>query len=449
MAVLAAAAAVLLVLVGAGVWFLLRDGEREVAFAPLARVGTVPMGDGASSSSGAFAHVLGDRGYVAWQADEKLQVIAIDLGKGTEKWRTDINGSSDQWGGINALPTALVVSAYNYSSSQPRTMYVLDPANGKELWHRDIYGDDSRYYFREVMVIADGKGAQLIGLDLRTGKQLWSQPFPKDQYDYTNATVLAVSTTADFSGASDVDGTPLAPDRGDDQRVVLVGVDQSVQVFDAQSGKLLKRRSNVAKPTSSWFRAYDGMLYVAPEAAGYGIDAYDLDSLGEPRRIYTTTDNTRRLVDLAPCGNGRICVLDQPSSDAKAIQLAAIDVKGAKQVWRKDMPSAELVLPVGDDILVSRTSSGPYSVVLDSGGKEKFRRETVGARLNTASVLLFNKTLTTYADDTNLTGVGVRSAKYTELGEAKDIRSAACSWNASAVVCASTKEFVVWRFAGG
>ena len=80
---------------------------------------------------------------------------------------------------------------------------------------------------------------------------------------------------------------------------------------------------------------YAGTLFVGSQESPYQIEAYDLASLGEPQVVYTAHDPRRQVRAGAPCGDGRICVLDSISSDDKTTEIAAIDVAAHKELWRR------------------------------------------------------------------------------------------------------------------
>ncbi|HET8684857.1 MAG TPA: PQQ-binding-like beta-propeller repeat protein, partial [Micromonosporaceae bacterium] len=439
-------ATALVVLAGAGVaWFVLRDRYPEAKFQSVEEYLPVPMGEGASTSSGAFTAMLGDRAYLAWQRDDTLQVVAVDLARRTELWRKDVPGTSEKWVGITALPAGLVVQADDYSSSEPRTMYVLHPDSGDLRWKRDFHGDDSWLYTRDAVVLAEEQGARLVGLDPASGDERWTHPYPKDEYGNGGVAVVRVTSPEALAEPAGFTGqTPGADPR--ERRIVLVGTDRTVRVYDARTGAPLRTRDNVGDPDDTYL-AHGDQLYVATKDAGYRIDAYDLGNLGEPRAIYTVPDHRRRLLGLAPCGADRVCALDQVGSDDESTELAAIGTEGGGQVRRQKAPAGERVVAVGDRALVASRGSAAVVRIFDPAAGELTAREGAGVRVNAGSVLIFADQPATYPQDVNLTGLGAQTGTRTELGVLKDVRSAACAWSESLIACPQEKTFTIWRFA--
>ena len=441
-----AAATALVVLAAAGAaWFLLRDRYPEVKFQSVEEYVTVPMGEGASTSSGAFTALLGDRAYLAWQRDDTLQVVAVDLANGTELWRKDVPGASERWAGITALPSGVVVRADHYSSDEPRTMYVLHPDSGDLRWKRDFHGGDSRFYLRDAVVLAEEHSSRLVGLDPASGDQRWDRPYPKDEYGNDDVAVVPVISPEALAAPAWPTGETLGADP-QERRIVLVGHDRTARVYDARSGSPLGNRDNVGDPDDIYL-AHGDQLYVATKDAGYRIDAYDLRKMGEPRAVYTVADPRRRLLSLAPCGTDRICALDQAGSDDKSVELVTINTADGGEAPRQKAPAGERVVAVGDRALVSSQDSAAVVRIFDPAGKELVNREGSGVRVNAGSVLVFADQPATYPQDVNLTGLGAQTGTRTELGVLKDVRSAACAWNESLIACPQETTFVIWRFA--
>jgi len=232
----------------------------------------------------------------------------------------------------------------------------------------------------------------------------------------------------------------------DDQRLVQIGADSVARVIDAGSGEVLSERGNVGD-SSAKYLAYDGRLFVAGSDGGYQVDAYDLDSMGEPRNVYRAPDDERRLGGIAPCGEERVCLLDTRSSEADTTEVAAIDVAGGGQKWREGSAGAEQLVPVGDGVLVQRTTGTPGWSLRDAEGAEVLRRDGTAVRLDAGNVLAFVGTLSSSEADLSIAGVGVEERKATELGPLRQARGATCSWNSQVIACMAETDFVLWRFA--
>jgi molecular chaperone HscA len=255
-----------------------------------------------------------------------------------------------------------------------------------------------------------------------------------------------VTTPADLDGPADDEGALMAPVR-EDGRVVQIGADRSARVIDVETGEILKARPNVAAP-DDWVLAHDERLLVASPTDG-NLFAYDLAALGQPRSVYSAVDQQHRVIDLAPCGSGRACLLEQANFDAKTNELVSVDLDKGGARWREKAAEWETLVPVGEHVMLIRDSPEYTTALYDAGGKQVANRDGVGVRLNGGSMLFFSNYLTTSVDDPSVAGLTVGSAQPVELGPLKGVRTASCSWNTELIVCAGDTDFRIRRFAKG
>ncbi|HWG99486.1 MAG TPA: Hsp70 family protein [Pilimelia sp.] len=434
------------VLAGSGVALWLTRGPSEIDFQDVAVVARIPTGD--ERPSYAFTHVLGDRAVLAWQRGEQLEIVTADADSGAERWRRAVPGSAAQWKGVVAYPDALLAIA-DGSGDEPGTAYVLDPETGVGRWQREVADDDQLLVYDSVAVHVDTGQHRLVGLDLRSGAERWEWAFPRTDSGRADATVLPAVTVADLAGPAGADGVPLATRPDDDRRVVVVGADQRARVIDARSGTVLAERGNVGDPGSGRYLAYDGRLFVAGAGDGYGVSAYELDGLGEPRSVYQSADERRALHRLAPCGPGRVCVLDTRAYDSSTMEVAGIDAAKGGQRWRHPAAEADELLPVGESVLVQRTGGEVGWVLRDRDGAEVLRRDGFAVRVDAANLLSVVGGLTSGGSDLSVAGVGARSGTATELGPLQQGRGGTCTWNTEVVACMGEEKFILWRFAAG
>jgi outer membrane protein assembly factor BamB len=442
-ALAAAVVVVLAVATTAVVWYVGR-GSAKVEFQTFADVGQ-PIAAGADRPLYVWTRLVGDRAYLAYQReDNRLEVIAVDAGSGKELWREPSEKTSEAWESLRAVPGAVVVLADATGSNQPREITVLDPGSGRRLWGRNVYGDDGTLLFDDRLVLVDRANDKLVGLDLRTGDVKWEKATPKDAYDSAQTSVYPVTTPEDLDGPAYDDGTLIAPGR-DDRRLVQISSDRSARVIDVGNGEILKSRPNVAAPDESVL-AHDGRLLVASSADG-NLFAYDLETLGQPRTVYSAVDKDHRVEALAPCGSGRACLLEQASFDAKTNELISVDLDKGEERWREKAADFETLVPVGEHVMVLRDSPDYTTAVYDAGGGLVATREGVGVRVNGGSMLFFGKYLTTSVDDPSMAGLTVGSAQPVELGPLKSVRTDSCSWSRELIACAGDKDFRIYRFA--
>ncbi|WP_422772141.1 Hsp70 family protein [Plantactinospora sp. WMMC1484] len=441
-------AGALLALVGVVVTALLylnREPYPGIDFAPFTEVDRIAIRE--ENPSALFTATAGKRAYVAYQrADQRLEIAVLTAGSAkVERWFTT-EVAAERWAWIKALPEVLLVRADAITTSAPRDVIAFDPASGEQLWSRSVRGDDELYFFDDHVVLLDATADALVGIDARSGDD-WTLPSPKGDYDSDSA-VHPVRTAPEVGGAAELDGDPALPNRGDEPRLVQVGADDSIRVVDVRSGRVLASRPGAAD-TDDTVLAYEGQLFVAPSNDGYGLARYDLATLGPPTSIYTAPDKSRRPLDLEPCGERQVCLLENAGSDAASTELLAVRTDGTgsqEAAWRRAVPQARDLQPVGEHALVRANPGNPVSKLFSAGGDELLDRDGVAVRVDGGNLLVFAEDPGTYSQDASVAGVVAGSGALTELGQLKQVNTASCSWNTSVIVCGARAEFVVARF---
>jgi molecular chaperone HscA len=441
---IAAAAVALAGVVTAAALVLLGNGE--VDFQPVAEVGRVPSAD--NQPLYVYTGVVGDRAYLAYEReDQRLEIIAVDPATAEERWRVRTRSIAARWDGISALPGAVVAyQSGNISSTETRSMAVHNPDDGAQMWERLIGANDDVYAFKDVLVLVDRGEQRVLGLDLRTGNKRWERQNPGKEQGLTGGTaVYPVETVADVSGPASAAGRPFAQVIDDDQRFVQIGADRSATVVDAVTGEDLKKRTNVADPDDDAV-AYNGRLLVAAAEDGYRLFGYDLDTMGEPANLYTAPDDRYQLDVLAMCGEARACLLDSIGADSKSTSVVAIDLEKGGELWREPAPDADVLVHFGEEVVARAASIGKGFRIFNSEGKVILEREGAVGRVDAGNLLLFDEISST-ADDYSVAGLHAGSTDVIEMGQLKNVRSNTCSWNATHIVCAGSKDFLVARFA--
>jgi len=447
--VAALAGLLVLTVAAVGAYVMLRPSVRPVAFATMVETGRLVTGLDASDLTSSSVAIHSDSAYLAWQHGEILDVAAVGLADGKRRWREPVDGRSKYWKDIIALPDAIIATAYDYSSSNPRRMYVLDPATGKTRWSRDIYGQDRLLPVGDVLVLVSPHDETTRGLDRASGEQKWQLRDPEDANGYQIDTIAFDTTTSkDLNGPASFTGEPSAPDLGGSRKLLQITYDKKLNIVNAQTGHVEKSAGGVGG-TSDEYLAHDGRLYVFRREQGYRIQYYDLDKLGEPTVLYTAQDSKHSMAAAAPCG-ARLCVLDETGSDSKSAQVLAIDLSARKVVWHGDAPGTDQLVPVGDRILATTVDSTPASRLFDPDGKQLLRGEdqkAVGVRVNAVSLIFFAESPTSYPTDTGLSGVTAGSGARTALGQLSKTRTNTCAWTERYIACTQEKDFTIWRFA--
>ena len=344
-----------------------------------------------------------------------------------------------------AVPGAVAVIADEAGDSTPRDVVVLDAGSGAERWRHPIHGDDALFFTADTAVWLDRAGGRLVGLRLRDGRREWEQANPRNDYGDLRTTVLAVGSAEAVSGPANLDGSPRAPWLGEADRLVQVGADRSVRVLDMDSGRVLRRRPNVAD-VGDPVAAYGDRLYVTAEDSGYRLLAYDLGSLAEPSVLYTAPDDRRRPKSLVACGEHRACLLEVPAGDADGTEVVAATEGKPAACW--PAPDAEDLLPLGEHLLARTTSPKATVTLFDPTGKRLLADRTgVAGRVDAGNLLVFADSPSTVEDDRSVAGVSASGA-LVEMGQLENVRSASCSWNTEVIACGAEKDFVLYGFAG-
>jgi hypothetical protein len=322
---------------------------------------------------------------------------------------------------------------------------ILGGDHGDVLWSRTIDDDDAVYFVADVAVLADRTGHRLLGLEINgRGKTRWEIPDLKTDSS-TGSTIVVATTGDDVSGPATVEGSALSPDLGDDTRIVQISPDRSARVIDAKNGHILVPARQSVADTDDEAIAHNGRLIVRESENAHRIMSYDLDKLGEPKVLYTAPDTNHQLTHLAPCGPSRVCFVESAGYDDKTAQVISVDAaKGGR--WTRGVPNTDNLVPVGDAVLATQTTTPPKVSLLDAKGKVVWTREGEAARLNSGNVLLFLKALSDYPDDSFVWGDHVGDAAV-PLGALGSVRSSTCSWNTAMLACVTDKDFVLQRFA--
>ncbi|WP_164842223.1 Hsp70 family protein [Actinoplanes solisilvae] len=397
----------------------------------------VPLG-----SAWKDAVVRGDRAYLG-SADYdsgRVGVVAIDTGSTKPAWTNADIGTAQRWQSMVALPGGVALFSETDTGTDSSQLIVLGADRGDKLWQRTLKRNDLVYFVGDSAVVADRTGKQLLGLDVGTGEQKWRMPDPEGS---TPPAVVAVTTPTDLGGPATPTGRPLAPDLGDDPRLVQIGGDRGARVIDANTGKVLASRPNVARPDDEVI-AHNGRLIVRGSEDIHRIVTYGLDNLDGDAIAYTAQSATARLTGLTPCGDNRVCMIEGTGYGDEQARVVAVDVAENKRLWQAAAPSADKLIPVGEAVLVTYSNT---TRLIDANGAELWSRKAAAARLDAGNILEFSKPFAGYADDPALAGRHLGDDPV-QLGPLAGIQTESCSWNATHLACAADKDFVLIKYAG-
>ncbi|MET0424252.1 MAG: Hsp70 family protein, partial [Actinoplanes sp.] len=353
------------------------------------------------SSDWSDAAILGDRAYFASSETENgtIGVVAIDTGDKDPAWTSTSAGTATQWQSMFALPVGLALFSGMDSATSTRRMAVLGASRGNLLWERTLGTGDEVFFAGDSAIVSDRAGHQLLGLKLSDGRQRWAAPDPAGTSSLAPA-VLTVTTPADLEGPATVFGRPYAPNLSDDPRIVQIGADRSARVLDADTGKVLTSRNSVADPDDEVV-AHNGRLVVL-QSDDKRIVSYELSKLGEPSVLYTPQEADPTVKVLTPCGDDRVCFVEQAGYDSKKSVVVSLDVAGREVAWRFPLPATDTLVPVGEAVLATTTTS--EMTLIDPDGKKIWTHTGEAARLDGANLLEFSKPLSRSPSDPSLSG---------------------------------------------
>jgi outer membrane protein assembly factor BamB len=384
-----------------------------VSFTALTPVGPgVPMA--LPGDPTALAAVVGDRAYVGGHlGGGHLQVSAIDLRTGQRQWSTVDPGGFTDWAGLR--PTDHAVSV----GTMADTLLMLDPATGHLLWQR-AHGTLSLSY-PDVSIQQSEVDGAVEGLDSRTGQPLWRVSYPVGpHWDVSQNVSSGRLVPAGTSG----------PDPAD-HRLMAVGTDGTLRVYDVTNGHLLQTVAGVG--TTGYHQAIDNVLY----AIGGGVvDRFDL-ATGRRQAPFYTTPAGHQLRSAQACGAALVCVVMSGSGPS---QLVAVDAATGATRWSAPAGQASWATAVGDRII---TNNG---WLFDLAGHHLYdpSSDVVSAGWLTAGSVL---EIIEDSDGTRVVGVSTVDGKARQLGRIP-VLAGSCGWNTTTLVCPTADGFHVYRFAG-
>jgi outer membrane protein assembly factor BamB len=414
-----------------------------VTFTPLRAIGGegvtfTTVGSGRPTS--VATAIAGGRGYVVWQGDNGVPTVAaLDVATGRRLWGPVTLDPAMGWTGIYALPQAVVVVNASADGNSGVVM-VLDPTSGEMRWQRRLHAFDGVGY-ESAAVFADRSTGVTEAVDWRSGQTLWKVTDPSGSL----VTVLGMRTSEDMSAPGPYPVLPYS-----DHRLVEVGGDRIVRVYDAFTGQLLGSRAALGNEAL----AYNGTVFAARDATATvpnQVLAYQAVGTDAPRIVYQSPHATTRLRSLAPCGARRICFIEGYGMNGGAdADLVAVDLDARASVWRTHSGDLDLLTPMGERVL-GRTNDGfvglygaeRAAVLVQAGSAD------LADRVDDGSVLLLRSATTEASQsvrDTDVVGVVVSTGKLIALGRIQ-VWLSSCSWDTRHLLCATSTGFQVWGFA--
>ncbi|MDG6100935.1 Hsp70 family protein [Dactylosporangium aurantiacum] len=432
------AAVVVLALVAGGYFWFFRDRDTKVDFATLKAEKTFEMGD-PDTINYPISATLNDRAVIGWRVDKQFFVQGINLGDMKTAWpKITIDRDYSKWG-ITAYQDGIVVTG---TGSSLGSVFILDWKNGKIVWQGTFSDYDMLYATGPVLAIHRYEGKKTDAVTW-AGKNAWTRPD-----NGKGSAIYGQSNSADLRGPGNYNGVSINRDMKARDDLISIDGDDKIRLINATNGTEIRSWNNVGEYGAEYL-AHDDKLFVAGGSTKYTVNAYDLSSAGEPSQIYSFGNDKVEIVDMAPCADNRLCLIDG-SYGGKDNTVRAISVADKREVWNAPAPGSTMLVPVGRQVLATDRDS-PASVLLSYEGKSLLRnedRDSYGVRVASGSLMFFTGTLSaTSPANLTLVGVSAASGERIALGPLTKTIGLSCSWNASLILCASEGKFQVWRFA--
>ncbi|GAA2472739.1 outer membrane protein assembly factor BamB family protein [Winogradskya humida] len=278
--------------------------------------------------------------FTAWRGlDGVVGVSAADLHTGATTWLRKRLGTFDRLTGVVALPAAVLV---NVRGDRGSTMYVLDPATGRERWHFPYATDDDLVYYNDLLVTQSAATGETRALSWSDGTTRWTLPAEADRAQRT----LGMHVRSDEMSLTFTD-----------RNLIQITRSGKVEYRDAGTGTLRGTTAAIV-PTGAPV-AYEGIVFVPGTGFTPGATQIVRTELADPqpRNIYESLPG-HHIDAIAPCGD-RLCLTVTPP-DRSAV-LTTIGPGFASTDWQTPAtPDATIVQPLGDRILVT----GPSESIL-------------------------------------------------------------------------------------
>lgn len=258
--------------------------------------------------------------------DLKRHLVCVDRNKGTILWKADVAAvlPEDAYSGAG-------VPSHGYASHTPcsdgERVYVFFSKsgalafdmNGKQLWQTNVgKGSDPRrwgsasspiLYKDTLIVTASSESESVVGLDTKTGKQLWQ---------------------AKAGSLSSLWGTPVLSKVDDERTAIVLGVDSETWGLNPTNGKLRWFSGSLAASNSSIVEN-NGVVY-AVEGRGGKAGASKVggkEDITKSHQVWTGTHTNRFSTPIVH--KDRLYVMSSSLA-------TCIDAKTGKEIYRERLP---------------------------------------------------------------------------------------------------------------
>ncbi|WP_229069412.1 PQQ-binding-like beta-propeller repeat protein [Actinoplanes sp. DH11] len=417
---LATAAAVLLVIAGAGVvTWQRRHAEPILPATDPARIrGMEPVGeplrlpDGQSWST---ARISGTTVYGLSEAG--VRIVDANTGEqtGTVNPARSASGSGVD---LYAGPHALFVHGGEGAVFH-------DPVTGARLGKPDHTSGDRLLLHDEVIVERDIDGG-LTAFDITDARQLWSAPAGADP-------LVAFGTMRTGPGSPSQHALPT----GD--RLVVVTGKGDVVIRDIRTGAV-RTTVPAARPDSMYMEAHDGVVYTAERVDGgrWGIRATDTDA-GSSVVVRKVADGN---LSYFPCGSRRLCIYEKRAAGYVLVTVDATDGRVLREV-PAPRGAGDATERAGRIMTSVLADSENWIVVLGEDGRQLADVPGTGGFIDDGNVLALVRDGGT--GQLTARAISAVDGRQIDLGTVPAL-SGDCAWTAGHLVCPTGTELRIWRF---
>ncbi|MEU8241700.1 PQQ-binding-like beta-propeller repeat protein [Actinoplanes missouriensis] len=348
--------------------------------------------------------------------------VAIDERNGDVLWTTpDELGATD-------VPVPIPGTVLLREAATRPVIHMLDPATGSERWSLRHELDDDLVFHPDVLVRVHAAGGTTEGLDMRTGRRLWSAAGDVDRPRFT-AGIRAADGTRRWSLAGHEEFS--------DGYMFQQLTSGRMLIRDVRSGEVRNRIAKVLNSQSGITMVHDGTV---AWPVGDEIRVAPLGDDSASRVLYTLGPG-REPQNLFGCGPGRICVTDSES------RISAVDVASARVLW-----SAPAVIGSGGTSRAGRTitTDGRGAMLRDDSGRALSEGQGTSGWVDDGNVLVFGPRV----DGAGMMTVTVVSAvdgTRTVLGTVPSGSTASggrnnCAWSTGTLACMDGARLIRYRF---
>ncbi|MEV7626885.1 PQQ-binding-like beta-propeller repeat protein [Actinoplanes sp. NPDC089786] len=285
-------------------------------------------------------------------------IIGVDPRTGQEAWPMRTLTGRGSLGAADVVDGAVLLTM----GRQPGRLVELDPADGYSSWQILSEQEDYRIHLRDRLIVMSASTGVTRAVDWPTGHVLWEVPAGSDP----PVRMRAVPSGPD----PQLSGWPT-PDTSSGERFLQLTESGKVLVRDSRTGAVQRTVSNLG--TAEGLVVAGDHLYTPEQGSdSYRIRQASLTGPDASSVVYTAPPG-RSFLGAAPCGDNRLCVIDEAPEAPPHTELTAIDVATSRELWRVPAPpGAESPGSRGDRVLVNGDdgAGGVTSALYDSTGRQ-------------------------------------------------------------------------------